>query len=139
MSRTPRPATEAVLAPARGVRVVLDRDGGVETLLETRAEGLVTPVDVRRVDDGAAVAADEAGGGHADRVDLVGAAQMIGHVDHGVHEGRGVDGSVDTKLLDDGAVVVDDAPRDLRSSDVDADVAHRAPFRAHRAARPGAV
>ena len=119
---------EAVLAPPRGVGVVLDRHRRVQPALEPRAQGLVAPVDVGRVDDGAAVAADESGRGDADRVDVVATPEVLGHVDDGIHEGDGIDGGVHPELLDDRAVLVDHPTGDLRAADVDTDVEHRTPL-----------
>ena len=77
------------------------------------------------MDDGGAVAVDEPGRGDPDGGDVVRAAEVARHVDDGIREGAGVDRGVDAELLDDVAVLVDDASRDLRSADVDTDLEHR--------------
>ena len=63
---------EPVLRPARGVRVVVDRDVEPgQQLAQVLAERLAAPVDVGRVVDDRLGVVDEAGGGDAGRGDIL--------------------------------------------------------------------
>lgn len=112
---------EAVLAPGRAVRVVLDDDGQADALLDLVLQRFVPPVDVGREEYGRALVVHVSGGADADGLDGVVAADLgDGGADGLRHSVRGRRGGHLVRLKDR-ALFVDHAGRDLRAADVDAD------------------
>ena len=112
---------EGELAPGRGVRVVLDDDRQVDPLLEVGLEVHVAPGEVGREHHRRPGLVDVAGRADADGGDLVARLSSVDQLLDGLLDRLGVGRRrLDAQLLDDRAVLVDDAAGDLGAADVDA-------------------
>ena len=113
---------EGELAPGRGVRVVLDHHGDLQRVRDPGAERLVPPGQVRREQHGRPVRRDEPGGADPDRLHVVPGDQFGGRVAD--RRGGAVDRvrrGIAIRAGTDHSVRSDQAGRDLRSADIDAD------------------
>ena len=113
---------ELELAPGRGVRVVLDDDGQAERRLEVGLQVEVAPGQVGGEQHDGAGLVDVAGRAHADRLDRGGGSRSsVTSFSIAASMACDVGGRrLDPELLEDGAVLVDDAAGDLGAADVDA-------------------
>ena len=119
---------EAVLAPGRGVGVVLDDDREVDQLADGLGQRFVDPVDVGGERHRGAVDVDEAGRADADaaHVDVRSREQPL---DQRGHHGGDAGGVVRRGLAvrtDDAAVGRHETSGDLGATDVDTDAVHSA-------------
>src|SRR5690606_33892797 len=83
----PAAGPEAVLGPAGGVGVVVDRDVEPgQQLGQIRPERFAAPRDVRRVVDGRLCGVDETGGGDTETGDLTARTQVLDDLDDGADD-----------------------------------------------------
>ena len=118
---------EPELGPARRVGVVRHDDLHLvaDLLGDDVPQRVLAPRQVRGEQHGGLVGADEAGGGEADRADLVLLGELLARLDDAPVDARGVAGvGVATGLRDDPAVLVDHTGGDLRPADVHTDGVH---------------
>jgi hypothetical protein len=114
--------TEAILAPGRGIGVVLDDDGEVDELADGLGQRFVDPVDVGREGHRGPVDVDEARRADADAPHLVVAVEQA--PDQGGHDGRDAGGVVRRGLAvrpNDATVGRHETGRNLGTTDVDTD------------------
>src|SRR5450631_538641 len=111
--------TETELAPRRGVGIVLNGDGQLESRLKSLLERLVSPGKVRGEVHHRPGTIDERCAGNAHRLDLVLGGQLPGQAGGLSNDGRRVKGRcVPAPMGQNDPLIVDDTTTDLGATDV---------------------